>query len=106
MAEGARLESVFTRKGNVGSNPTLSAITFVIYDLQRGDTKLIRKSIREDHHEPGLNVVIDEGKWSIECMIANVGRGRARIVESNLTFAPKLGIGDSPKGIISCVSSI
>ena len=28
MAEGARLESVFTRKGNVGSNPTLSAISF------------------------------------------------------------------------------
>ena len=28
MAEGARLESVFTRKGNVGSNPTLSASTF------------------------------------------------------------------------------
>ena len=27
MAEGARLESVFTRKGNVGSNPTLSAIS-------------------------------------------------------------------------------
>jgi hypothetical protein len=26
VAEGARLESVFTRKGNVGSNPTLSAI--------------------------------------------------------------------------------
>jgi hypothetical protein len=25
VAEGARLESVFTRKGNVGSNPTLSA---------------------------------------------------------------------------------
>ena len=29
-AEGARLESVFTRKGNVGSNPTLSAITLLI----------------------------------------------------------------------------
>ena len=28
MAEGARLESVFTRKGNVGSNPTLSASSF------------------------------------------------------------------------------
>ena len=28
MAEGARLESVFTRKGNVGSNPTLSASIF------------------------------------------------------------------------------
>ena len=28
MAEGARLESVFTRKGNVGSNPTLSAMSF------------------------------------------------------------------------------
>jgi hypothetical protein len=27
VAEGARLESVFTRKGNVGSNPTLSAIS-------------------------------------------------------------------------------
>jgi hypothetical protein len=26
VAEGARLESVFTRKGNVGSNPTLSAM--------------------------------------------------------------------------------
>ena len=28
VAEGARLESVFTRKGNVGSNPTLSASFF------------------------------------------------------------------------------
>jgi hypothetical protein len=26
VAEGARLESVFTLTGNVGSNPTLSAI--------------------------------------------------------------------------------
>ena len=38
VAEGARLESVFTRKGNVGSNPTLSAIPFVIWYLQAGDT--------------------------------------------------------------------
>ena len=30
MAEGARLESVFTRKGNVGSNPTLSATTSLL----------------------------------------------------------------------------
>jgi hypothetical protein len=29
VAEGARLESVFTRKGNVGSNPTLSASPLV-----------------------------------------------------------------------------
>jgi hypothetical protein len=29
VAEGARLESVFTRKGNVGSNPTLSAIPLI-----------------------------------------------------------------------------
>ena len=35
MAEGARLESVFTRKGNVGSNPTLSAILLKIKKLQR-----------------------------------------------------------------------
>ena len=33
MAEGARLESVFTRKGNVGSNPTLSAMLFKIKKL-------------------------------------------------------------------------
>ena len=33
MAEGARLESVFTRKGNVGSNPTLSASSFVFNSL-------------------------------------------------------------------------
>ncbi len=35
MAEGARLESVFTRKGNVGSNPTLSAKLFKINKLLR-----------------------------------------------------------------------
>ena len=34
MAEGARLESVFTRKGNVGSNPTLSAMLFKIKMLR------------------------------------------------------------------------
>ncbi len=33
MAEGARLESVFTRKGNVGSNPTLSARLLVARNL-------------------------------------------------------------------------
>ena len=33
VAEGARLESVFTRKGNVGSNPTLSASLLIIDDL-------------------------------------------------------------------------
>ncbi len=30
MAEGARLESVFRGNSNVGSNPTLSAILYVI----------------------------------------------------------------------------
>ena len=33
VAEGARLESVFRGNSNVGSNPTLSAIAFVIYHL-------------------------------------------------------------------------
>jgi hypothetical protein len=32
VAEGARLESVFTRKGNVGSNPTLSARFSTTYE--------------------------------------------------------------------------
>ncbi len=44
MAEGARLESVFTRKGNVGSNPTLSAITLVGQHLRHGDTYTDTKS--------------------------------------------------------------
>src|SRR5580704_1721689 len=34
VAEGARLESVFTRKGNVGSNPTLSA-RLILKDLEQ-----------------------------------------------------------------------
>jgi hypothetical protein len=34
VAEGARLESVFTRKGNVGSNPTLSANLHRINNLE------------------------------------------------------------------------
>jgi hypothetical protein len=51
VAEGARLESVFTRKGNVGSNPTLSAITFVIWRLQAGDTYTDTGLIGKGHHE-------------------------------------------------------
>jgi hypothetical protein len=46
VAEGARLESVFTRKGNVGSNPTLSAITFVISHLDVVIPRLIPQSER------------------------------------------------------------
>jgi hypothetical protein len=34
VAEGARLESVFTRKGNVGSNPTLSAMFSPLISLK------------------------------------------------------------------------
>jgi hypothetical protein len=40
VAEGARLESVFTRKGNVGSNPTLSAKLFKINDLLKVNNPL------------------------------------------------------------------
>ena len=40
MAEGARLESVFTRKGNVGSNPTLSAILLILNELQNSESTL------------------------------------------------------------------
>ena len=38
MAEGARLESVYTFTGIGGSNPSLSASSFVIWYLQAGDT--------------------------------------------------------------------
>ncbi len=34
MVEGARLESVFRGNSNVGSNPTLSAMTFKITGIQ------------------------------------------------------------------------
>ncbi len=33
MAEGARLESVFILTGNVGSNPTLSAMNSIAYPI-------------------------------------------------------------------------
>jgi hypothetical protein len=34
VAEGARLESVFRGNSNVGSNPTLSANSFIINSLE------------------------------------------------------------------------
>ena len=37
MAEGARLESVYTLTGIVGSNPTLSAIPLYFSNLQLGE---------------------------------------------------------------------
>ena len=46
MAEGARLESVFTRKGNVGSNPTLSASTFAICYLRESIPAPDSKNVR------------------------------------------------------------
>jgi hypothetical protein len=39
VAEGARLESVYTGNRIGGSNPSLSAITSVILHLPRGDTQ-------------------------------------------------------------------
>ena len=44
MAEGARLESVYTFTGIGGSNPSLSAITFVIWHLRVTDTYTDTKS--------------------------------------------------------------
>jgi hypothetical protein len=41
VAEGARLESVFTRKGNVGSNPTLSASFPLGDDILSGNPCLL-----------------------------------------------------------------
>jgi hypothetical protein len=44
VAEGARLESVYTFTGIGGSNPSLSAITFSLFSLTRYDTVVILKS--------------------------------------------------------------
>jgi hypothetical protein len=57
VAEGARLESVFTRKGNVGSNPTLSAsflfvFRYLVYRacccvlFAQGERRDLRQSLR------------------------------------------------------------
>ena len=42
MVETIRLESGHTLTGIGGSNPSLSAITFVIWHLQSGDTTSVR----------------------------------------------------------------
>ena len=36
MVEGARLESVYTRKGIEGSNPSLSATKMLLLSLDKG----------------------------------------------------------------------
>ena len=40
VAEGARLESVFTRNRNVGSNPTLSAMIFLSTYDKNGNSSM------------------------------------------------------------------
>ena len=56
MAEGARLESVYTLTGIVGSNPTLSAIPFIINNLECCDTIRDTKNTEvcqlESHRQP------------------------------------------------------
>jgi hypothetical protein len=56
VAEGARLESVFTRKGNVGSNPTLSAslLLQVVFDYQSGRVNI---APLQSHRE--MNAIVD-----------------------------------------------
>jgi hypothetical protein len=48
VVDGSGLENRHTRKGIGGSNPSLSAITFVIWYLQAGDTYTDTR-IRKDH---------------------------------------------------------
>ena len=50
MVEGASLENWSTGNCTGGSNPSLSAITLVIYHLQAGDTYTDTR-IRKGHHE-------------------------------------------------------
>ena len=51
MVDGSGLENRHTRKGIGGSNPSLSAITFVIWYLRVGDTYTDTR-IRKDHRWP------------------------------------------------------
>ena len=71
MAEGARLESVFTRKGNVGSNPTLSAIFF---------KQLARLAIRSQ---------------SVECQIGHSATGGSHGVRVHIPVTHR-GAEDQP----------
>ena len=68
MAEGARLESVFTRKGNVGSNPTLSAIQSGLQRIPTIGSSKIRELSRFFAIPP---LEADRGEWT--------GRSRAAI---------------------------
>ena len=60
MVEGARLESVITRKGNEGSNPSLSAIFYFFPELPPvrtgvewlGELGVDRTWLREKHAHP------------------------------------------------------
>src|SRR5207237_5092003 len=54
VAEGARLESVYTGNRIGGSNPSLSAITFVIWSLRPGDT--YTDTNQGDHRMPNHQV--------------------------------------------------
>ena len=72
VAEGARLESVFTRKGNVGSNPTLSASLFAFNELSA-----IHTVVHTVKPIPHISVGVDrmretlgrcESKWNHSCV--------------------------------------
>ncbi len=85
MAEGARLESVYTFTGIGGSNPSLSAITFVIWHLQAGDTytdsKLNRRlsPVANTHcKEVNLTKRVQTSKGMRYCPVVLSANGRVK----------------------------
>jgi integrase/recombinase XerD len=81
VAEGARLESVFRGNSNVGSNPTLSAITFVIWHLQAGDTYTdtrIRKGSPMANREVNLTKRVQTPHGWRYCRVLLSANGRVK----------------------------
>ena len=56
MVDGSGLENRRTRKGTGGSNPSLSAITFVFSKLYAGDTSHDSEFNRRRHQWPTPNL--------------------------------------------------
>ena len=81
MAEGARLESVYTGNRIVGSNPTLSAITFNFYELCAYDTMSnteIREGIRAMNREANLTKRVKTAAGPRYCRVVLAANGRVK----------------------------
>jgi hypothetical protein len=105
VAEGARLESVFTRKGNVGSNPTLSATQS---GLQRNPAALFRKSRKNAAIPSNLALRLARRKCPAQCYTQALrpfspeGKRAVRFQRLHQANAMRSQTDDKAKGLDFC----